>query len=43
MTHDNKSHRIDELFDNGYGYTPLHYAAANGSMNALEYLLEKGA
>jgi ankyrin repeat protein len=34
---------IDELNDNEFGYTALHYAAANGKMKALESLLDKGA
>jgi ankyrin repeat protein len=34
--------RVDEVYDY-FGYTPLHYAAANGSIKAMELLLERGA
>ncbi len=40
-----QGHRTDETYmdDFGFGYTPLHYAAANGSIKASELLLARGA
>jgi ankyrin len=40
-----RGYRIDETYadDFGFGYTPLHYAAANGSIKATELLLARGA
>ena len=40
-----RGHRTDETYmdDFGFGYTPLHYAAANGSIKAIELLLESTA
>ena len=52
---DNDVGKINALLQRGYGiderskcdfgseYTPLHYAAANGSIRAMEFLLERGA
>ncbi len=36
-------HGADVSVPNSWGYTPLHYAAARGDHDLIEYLLSKGA
>ena len=38
-----EEHGADVSVPNSWGYTPLHYAAARGDHDLIEYLLSKGA
>jgi ankyrin repeat protein len=38
-----EEHGADVSVPNSWGYTPLHYAAARGDNDLIEYLLSKGA
>ena len=38
-----EEHGADVRVPNSWGYTPLHYAAARGDHELIEYLLSKGA
>ena len=38
-----EEHGADVNFPDGWGYTPLHYAAVRGGNDLIEYLVSKGA